>query len=144
MQWIHTFFWTFLLFVGLVHGADAPKHQTNIIEGWTVLVNERLLKEDKEGTEKGIEILRAQLQEVARLVPAPAVARLREVTLYLSPEYPGVRPTAEYHPGAGWLRDHGRDPAMEKGIEFTDVRNFESEAKRIDRKSTRLNSSHRT
>ena len=114
------------------------------VEGWTVLVNERLLKEDKEGTEKGIEILRAQLQEVARLVPAPAVARLREVTLYLSPEYPGVRPTAEYHPGAGWLRDHGRDPAMEKGIEFTDVRNFESEAKRIDRKSTRLNSSHRT
>jgi hypothetical protein len=106
-------------------------HQTNGIEGWTVLVNARLLTEDKAATAKALELLRAQLREIVRVVPASAVAKLREVTLWFSPPYPGVKPKAEYHPGAGWLRDHGRDPAMVKGIEFTDVRNFEAETRRM-------------
>ena len=86
----------------------AASFQTNSIEGWRVLVNERLLAEDKAATEKALGLLRAQLQEIVRVVPAPAVAKLREVTLWFSPEYPGVPPRAEYHPGAGWLRDNGR------------------------------------
>jgi hypothetical protein len=107
------------------------RFQTNSIEGWTVLVNERLLNESKAATHKAIELLRSQLQEIVRVMPAPAVARLREVTLWFSPEYPKIRPRAEYHPGAEWLRDNGRDPRMVKGVEFTDVRVFESETKRM-------------
>jgi dipeptidyl-peptidase-4 len=42
-----------------------------------------------------------------------------------------VQPRAEYHPGAGWLRDNNRDPAMEKGVEYTNVRIFERETQRI-------------
>ena len=114
-----------------VPAGTAAAHQTNSIEGWTVLVNERLLAADKAATAKALELLRVQLQEIVRVVPASAVAKLREVTLWFSPEYPGVKPKAEYHPGAGWLRDHGRDPAMVKGIEFTDVRNFEAETRRM-------------
>jgi hypothetical protein len=72
-----------------------------------------------------------QLEEIVRAVPAPALAKLREVPLWFSPEYPGVRPQAEYHPDAGWLREHGRNPAMVKSIEFTDVRNFEKEMNRM-------------
>jgi len=106
-------------------------HQTNSIEGWTVLVNERLLTAERAATTKALELLRVQLQEIVHVVPAPAVDELRKVTLWFSPEYPGVKPKAEYHPGAGWLRDHGRDPAMVKGIEFTDVRNFEAETQRM-------------
>lgn len=119
------------LSAGLVRGADASKHQTNFIEGWTVLVNERLLTEDKAATKKALELLRGQLREMVHVMPAAAVAKLREVTLWFSPEYPGVKPRAEYHPGAGWLRDHGRDPAMVKGVEFTDVKNFEAESRRM-------------
>ena len=115
----------------LFGGKTAARHQTNSIEGWTVLVSERLLDEEKEATSKALELLRAQLREIVRAVPARAVAKLREVTLWFSPEYPGVTPRAEYHPGTGWLRDNGRDPAMVKGVEFTDVRNFEPETKRM-------------
>jgi len=112
-------------------GRAANGHRTNSIEGWTVLVNVRLLADDNAATAKALELLRAQLQEIVRVVPAPAVEKLRAVTLWFSPEYPGVKPKAEYHPGVGWLREHGRDPAMVKGIEFTDVRNFEAEARRM-------------
>lgn len=115
----------------LLGGTGAPRYQTNMVEGWTVVVNARLLSEEKAATEKALEILRGQLKEIMRVVPGPAVAKLREVTLWLSPEYPGVKPKAEYHPGAVWLRDHGRDPAMVKGIEFTDIKNFEAEARRM-------------
>ena len=109
----------------------AASFQTNSIEGWRVLVNERLLADDKAATEKALKLLRGQLLEIVRVVPAPAVAKLRKVTLWFSPEYPAAKPRAEYHPGADWLRDNGRDPAMVKGVEFTDVRNFEVETKRM-------------
>jgi hypothetical protein len=109
----------------------ASSFQTNSIEGWCVLVNERLLAEDKAATEKTLQLLRLQLQEIVRVVPPRSVARLREVTLWFSPPYPGSRPGAEYHPGAEWLRENGRDPAMVKCVEFTNVRNFEAETIRM-------------
>ena len=41
---------------------NAASLQTNSIEGWRVLVNERLLAEDKAATEKALGLLRVQLQ----------------------------------------------------------------------------------
>ena len=123
---------TALIAASFVLGStETARYETNVVEGWTVMVNERLLAEEKAATDKALAILRGQLKEIVRVVPAPAVAKLREVTLWLSPEYAGVKPKAEYHPGAGWLRDNGRNPAMVKGIEFTDIRNFEAEARRM-------------
>ena len=43
------------------------------------------------------------------MVPKAAVAKLQKVPMYLNPEYPGVRPSAEYHPGADWLRKNGQE-----------------------------------
>lgn len=105
--------------------------QTKSIEGWTVLVSDELLEKDKAATGRALELLTVQLQEIVRVVPAAAVAELRKVPLWFSPEYPGVQPRAEYHPGAGWLRDNKRDPAMAKAVEFTDIRDFERETKRM-------------
>jgi len=101
------------------------------MEGWTVRVNEVLLEKDQAATERALELLRTQLKEIVRLVPKGAVAELQKVPLWISPEYPGVQPRAEYHPGAGWLRANGRDPVMEKGVEFTNVRIFEAETHRM-------------
>lgn len=110
---------------------QSATYQTNSIEGWTVLVDEKLLAEDKSGTEQALDLLRMQLQEIVRVVPAPAVAKLREVKLWFSPEYAGFRPTAEYHPDARWLREHGREEAMARNVEFTNVRIFVQESQRM-------------
>jgi hypothetical protein len=96
------------LLAGFAHGAEARQYQTNSIEGWTVLVDERLLAEDKAPTKKALELLRAQLKEIVRVVPASAVAKLREVTLWFSLEYSGVKPKAEYHPDIGCLRERSQ------------------------------------
>jgi hypothetical protein len=118
----------FALNIVSVRGAS---FRTNSIEGWTVLVDERLLGEEKVKTEQALELLRGQLKEIVRVAPGAVVAKLREVTLFFSPEYPGVKPTAEYHPDARWLREHQRDESMAKGIEFTNVRAFEAESRRM-------------
>src|SRR5687767_7655319 len=116
--------------VGILR-VQSASFQTNSVEGWTTLVDERLLAEEKAGTEQALDLLRAQLQEILRVAPAAAVARLREVRLWFSPEYPGVKPTAEYHPDARWLREHQRNEAMTRGIEFTNVRTFQAESRRM-------------
>jgi Mlc titration factor MtfA (ptsG expression regulator) len=51
--------------------------------------------------------------------------------LWISPEYPNIPPRAEYHSEGVWLRDNGRDPAMAQAIEFTNVRIFEAETRRM-------------
>jgi hypothetical protein len=111
--------------------ADPPHYRTRTIEGWTVHVHEELLKTQADLTEKALTLLQPQLAEITRVVPATAIARLREVPLWFSPEYPGFKPTAEFHPDKRWLLANGRDPAMEKCVEFTNVRIFEAETKRM-------------
>ncbi|MEY3457841.1 MAG: hypothetical protein RL215_998 [Planctomycetota bacterium] len=130
-----TRFW-FLFVLLLPHvsfaGAeDAPEWRSYEVEGWTVNVSQRLLQDETSATEKALELLARQLQEIVRVVPATAVGELQKVPLWFSTEYPGVQPRAEYHPGAGWLKENGRNPAMAKGVEFTDIRNFEQETRRM-------------
>jgi putative heme-binding domain-containing protein len=113
--------------------APAPElvYETRTLRGWTVHINRVLLAADARQTAKALELLDRQLDEITKVVPKAAVTRLQQVPLYFNPEYPGVRPTAEYHPGVEWLRKNGRDPAMAKAVEFTNVRIFEAEVNRM-------------
>ena len=88
---------------------------TQNISGWTVHVNDNV---DAAALKTALPLLKAQLEEIKRVVPAAAVIELQKVPLWISPEYPGTPPRAEYHPGADWLREHGRDPAMAKAVEL--------------------------
>ena len=123
------------LLVGLLAPASAPaaeaRHETRRIEGWAVRVSRTLLAADPELTERAISLLTAQLKKVAGVVPPAPLSDLRRVTLWVSPEYPGTPPRAEYHPGEQWLKENGRDPAMVHGVEFTNVRIFEAETRRM-------------
>ena len=106
-------------------------YETREVEGWSVHISRRLLAEQPVAVATAMPLLRHQLQEIVRVVPAPAVAKLREVRLWFSPEHPGIHGRAEYHPGADWLRDNGRNPIMVKGVEFTDTQNFAAESSRM-------------
>lgn len=113
------------------HAQTQESHVTKDILGWTVHVNRMLLSSDSAKSERALELLKDQLEEIVRVVPEKSVIELKKVPLWFSPEYAGTQPRAEYHPGAGWLRENHRDPAMVKGIEFTNVRIFEAETKRM-------------
>src|SRR6202042_1563906 len=57
----------------------APTSQYDVrkIEGWTVLVNKDFLKQQGELADRVLTMLRYNLLEVERRVPAPAVGKLR-------------------------------------------------------------------
>ncbi len=112
-------------------GATPIQRKTMELEGWKVAVNEVLFEKDHAAADRALELLKAQLAEIVRVVPKAAVAELQKVPLWISPEYAGIQPRAEYHPDAGWLRAHDRDPVMAKGVEFTNVRIFEAETHRM-------------
>lgn len=111
--------------------APEPIYETRTLRGWTLHINRELLAAEARQTAKVLDLLDGQLETITRCVPKTALAKLQQVPLYFNPEYPGVRPTAEYHPDAGWLRDHGRDPAMARCVEFTNLRIYEAEVRRM-------------
>lgn len=108
--------------------AGTKSHDERFINGWKVHVSTKITPA---ALAKALPLLTAQLQEIVRVVPAKAVAELQKVPLWINPEYPGVQPRAEYHPDVGWLRENGRDPVMARGVEFTNVRIFEEETRRM-------------
>lgn len=111
--------------------SERTGHIVRHMAGWTVRIRRELFEESRALTDKALELLQQQLDEIVRVVPAKAVLELKKVPLWISPEYAGHKPKAEYHPGAGWLVENGRDPEMAKGIEFTNVRIFEAETRRM-------------
>jgi len=107
------------------------KYRNTQVLGWTVRIREELDTDSPEAMTEAIEQLKEQLEEIEKVVPSEAVAKLKGVVLWFSPEYAKGQPRAEYHPGREWLVNNGRDPAMVRGVEFTNVRVFAAERKRM-------------
>ncbi|WP_395093621.1 hypothetical protein [Armatimonas sp.] len=107
------------------------RYETKSILGWTAKINVVLRQQDAAALDWALVLLTSQLKAICKLVPPKPLVELKRVTLWLSPEYPRTPPRAEYHPGAGWLRENGRNPEMVKGVEITDVKNFDAETRRM-------------
>jgi len=106
-------------------------YETRQVAGWTVKVRTELLGDRRRDTDEKMKLVASQLAIVARVVPGPALKQLRRVTIYLSPEYAGTQPRGEYHPGADWLRENGRDPEMVKGVEISNLSILKQEIDRM-------------
>ena len=87
--------------------------------------------QEQPALDQALALLAAQLEQIRKRVPAKPLAALLKVTIWVSPPYPSVPARAEYHPGASWLRENGRDPAMAKGVELTNVAIFAQETRRM-------------
>ena len=106
-------------------------YEVRTIEGWTLLIDKELLATQKAKTERALVLVEIQLKTIVADIPRQAVAHLRKVPLWFTPGYQGVKPRAEYHPGGDWLRKNGRNPAMAKGVEFSNISIFEEETIRM-------------
>jgi hypothetical protein len=111
--------------------ADQIDFTNRQVHGWTVHIDSSLWKEQKPATETALRLLKRQLKEIVEVIPAEAVQKLREVPLWFSPVYPGTKAKAEYHPDIGWLREHDRNRAMAKSVEFTNIPEFQKEMNRM-------------
>ncbi len=99
-------------------------HTSRNIEGWTVRVDNRLLHGDGAALgERALKLLTSRLVAIAIVVPEKALARLRAITIELDLNYGDLR-TMQYHPDAGWLREHGYSEQLAKCVHIPDVEDF--------------------
>lgn len=120
-----------LIKLKLKSGMDSVERETRDISGWKVHIAKKLLETEADDTARALAGLKKMLDEIVRVVPAPAVAELKKVPLYFSTAYQPGRSGAEFHPGVEWLRENGRDPVMVRGVEFSGVHDFEAEMRRM-------------
>ncbi len=94
------------------------------VRGWTVKVHTELLARDHDALCKDtLELLDDHLYRITRVVPAGALAKLRKVPIWVERAHPR-HPCMCYHPSAGWLKQHGMNPAKAGAVELANCRNF--------------------
>ena len=99
-------------------------HTTQTIEGWTVRVDDRLLKGEGAAVgERALKLLGARLTAITIVVPEPALAKLRAVTIQVDLNHGRLRPM-QYHPNAGWLKENGFSEALAKCAHIPNVEDF--------------------
>jgi len=99
------------------------QYEVQQIEGWRVLVHKGFLRQEESLAGDTLTLLRFQLYQVTRKVPAVALAKLRKITIWVEQAEPH-HPCMAYHPDAGWLRAHGMNPDKAKCVEVANARNF--------------------
>lgn len=108
------------------------EYEVRAVQGWQLNIRRDFPTAHKAIVARAVKIIDGQLRRVTKTVPEPALSRLREVRIYLTPGgYKDAVPGATYHPDAGWLREHGRDPAMAGGVEIFDAPIMDKEAARM-------------
>ncbi|MDP6525912.1 MAG: metallopeptidase [Kiritimatiellia bacterium] len=91
-----------------------PEHVEKDLEGWTIHVDKRLLKEEKEVGDVALRILGFKLMEITYRVPEESVEKLRKVPIWL--DFDHELNNMQYHPSKGWLINNGHDPRMEQSV----------------------------
>jgi hypothetical protein len=94
------------------------------IEGWKVLVNKRLLREENRDLgDRALRLLEDHLYRITRVVPPAAVKKLRRIPIWveLAERH---HPCMVYHPSAGWLREHDMNPDKAESVEIANANNF--------------------
>jgi hypothetical protein len=111
---------------------EGDRWQVESIEGWQVAISKRFSEKDRPAVDATRKVLSIQLKELQGCgIPEGTLRRLQQVPMWISPEYPAIVPRAEYHPSAQWLTDNHRDPIMARGIEWTNTRIIDQEARRM-------------
>jgi len=116
-----------LLLQRIWHGASytpTEKYARLQIEGWTVYVHPVLRGERKALGDEALRLLEMKLYDLTRRVPGPAVAKLREVPIWLESR---GGPCC-YHPSRDWLMDHRLNPDKGASFEIGDAERFVREA----------------
>ncbi len=93
------------------------------VDGWKVYLNTKFENEKPELCGEALALLRVQLYQIRRMVPAPAVEKLRKIAIWVELEEPH-HPCMCYHPDPGWLRGHDMNPDKARCVEVANARNF--------------------
>jgi hypothetical protein len=110
---------------GAAEGLPLPTaHVIREIDGWTVRVDERLLRREHAGVGlRALRLLESRLVAISFVVPEKALVKLRGVVVQLDYAHGELVPM-QYHPDAGWLRENGYSERLAKCVHIPSVADF--------------------
>ena len=118
-------FYMSALLLGLSTQADTPaaiQRETRELHGWQVHVDTRLLDGADAGLGKqALRVLDFKLYEITQLVGPGPLAKLKKVGIVLDLDHGGLK-AMQYHPSAGWLKEHGYDPKLARMVHIPRAR----------------------
>jgi Carbohydrate esterase, sialic acid-specific acetylesterase len=98
---------------------EPPKptsHTNRPIEGWTVRIDDRLMRApDDELGRRALRFLESKLGDIKAVVPPDQLKKLQGVPIVLDLTHGNLSPM-QYHPDAGWLKEHGYSPDLAKCV----------------------------
>jgi hypothetical protein len=98
------------------------RYEARQLEGWTLRVHPDLLAQPALASNT-LRLLEFQLYQITRVVPSNALARLREIPIWVELAHPR-HPCMCYHVSPEWLRAHDMNPAKAGGVELANATNF--------------------
>jgi hypothetical protein len=99
-------------------------HTNRMVEGWTVRVDDRLLKGEHAATgEKALKLLNAKLVAMTAIMPEKALIGLRKIHIELDLDYADMT-SFQYHPDAGWLKENGYSVTVAKCAHIPNAEDF--------------------
>ena len=101
---------------------DIAAYREQQIEGWRVLVNEKLLVEEKLCATT-LKLLECQLRQICRTVPAEPLSKLRQIPIWVE-QSSSQFPCMCYHESRKWLETHGVNPAKTGAVELANPAKF--------------------
>jgi len=96
---------------------EKQSYTTREIEGWTVKINDRMLKEKPESSDQALKLLQVKLYDIARTVPAGPLGELKKVPIWFELE-DAKHPCACYHASPEWLKANGYDTAKARSVQL--------------------------
>ncbi|HEX3449396.1 MAG TPA: hypothetical protein VHS97_14140, partial [Isosphaeraceae bacterium] len=99
------------------------RYKVQQIQGWSVLVNKSFLETQPALAKQTLTLMRAQLRQIVRGVPAEAVEKLRTIRIWVEEKEPH-HPCMTYHPNIVWLKENGMNPDKARCVEVANARNF--------------------
>lgn len=119
-----------LVAAGAARAGDAPaasqpskpsSHTTRAIEGWKVLIDDRLLASPNEALgARALRFLEYKLSDINAVVAPEPLAKLHAVTIVLDLVH-GTLGVMQYHPDAGWLKEHGYSTDLAKCVHIPEA-----------------------
>jgi len=112
----------FLLGAGPAFEPTTDYHQQTV-EGWLVYVSSAFDKDHQQEHDQSLALLQVKLFDIARVVPAPALAELRKVPIWLEVA-DRKTPCMCYHPARQWLIENDLNPDKARSVEIANSNRF--------------------
>jgi len=99
------------------------RYQEETMLGWKLIISDRLIDDHPDLCQEALGVLRHQLFSITRVVPEPALAKLKQIPIWIEYADPH-HPCACYHGDVKWLIHADRNPDKANCVEIANAARF--------------------